>query len=148
MTTDQIAHLALIVSAASLMVSIVSLHRDRHVVRARAVAITPLSGLPELNISVSNGGKRAISINHVLLQPPGHPGLYLNFLQAGQNRIDVGESRSCQIRPTSLPVKWNTVQELHSLDVYVVDAIGKRYKATFNGKRRALSWFKWLRGRE
>lgn len=144
MTTDQIAHLALIISAASLMVSILGLYRDRHVVRARAVAITPSNGLPELNISVSNSGKRAISINHVLLRPPGHPGLYVNFLPNGQNRIDVGESRSCQIRPIGLPVTWTTVQDLHRLDVYVVDAIGKRYKATFTGKRRAWAW-PWLK---
>lgn len=146
MTTDQTAHLALIISAASLMVSILGLYRDRHVVRARAVAITPSNGLPELNISVSNSGKRAISINHVLLRPPGHPGLYVNFLPNGQNRIDVGESRSCQIRPIGLPMTWTTVQDLHRLDVYVVDAIGKRYKATFTGKRRAWHWLKRLRG--
>jgi hypothetical protein len=50
-----------------------------------------LSGLPELNISVSNSGKRAISINHVLLQPPGHPGLTSIFCQPDKTALMSGK---------------------------------------------------------
>lgn len=142
MATEQIAYLALFVSIASLVVSFLNLYRDRHVVRVRAVAVVGLDGVPELNVSVSNSGKRPISITHVLLRPPRHPGLYLNFAANGQNRVDVGESRSCQIRPTGLPVTRSTLRELHSLDVYVKDAVGKLHKATFQGKKGPCSWLK------
>ncbi|WP_139163039.1 hypothetical protein [Desulfonatronum thiosulfatophilum] len=147
MTTEQIAYFALLSSIVSLVVSFLNLYRDRHVVRVRAVAVMDLNGVPELNVSVSNCGKRAISINHVLLRPPGHPGLYLNFSPNGQNRVDVGESRSCQIHPAGLPVKWATLQELHSINVYVEDAVGKQHKATFQGRKGPLSWLKRLAGR-
>jgi hypothetical protein len=107
-----------------------------------------LHGVPELNVAVSNSGKRPISINYVLIRPPGHLGLYLNFSNNGQNRVDVGERRSCQIRPAGLQVTWSTLQELHSFDVYVEDAVGKLHKATFQGKRRLLSWLKRLVGQQ
>jgi hypothetical protein len=145
-TTEQVALFALFISFCSLIVSVLSLHRDRHVVRARAAVVISPNGSPELNISVSNSGKRAISINHILLRPPDHPGMYINFLTPGENRIDVGQSKSCQIHPTGLPVTWKTVQDLQKIDVYVVDAVGKRYKANLNGKKKFWFWLKSLRG--
>ena len=117
-------------------------------VRVRAVAVVASDGVPELNVTVSNSGKRAISINHVLLRPPGHPGLFLNFSTNGQNRVDVGESRSCQIRPSGLPVTWSTLLELHRLDVFVEDAVGKRHKAIFQGKKGLWPWLNRLAGRK
>ncbi|MBB3825079.1 hypothetical protein [Xanthomonas arboricola] len=134
MTSDQIAYLALLASVISLIVSFLTLYRDRHVVSVRAVPVEDPIGIYNLNISVSNSGKRPISINHVLIRPSGEPGLFVNFAPHGQNRIDVGESRSCQISPTGLPISWSSIRELRKLDVYVQDAIGKQHKAVWEGK--------------
>lgn len=143
MNADQIAYLALMVSVASLVVSFMTLYRDRHVVRVRAVSFFDTQGVCNLQVTVSNSGRRPISINHVLLRPPGHPGLYLAFAPNGQNQVDVGESKSCQISPIGLPISvWTTLEELHKCKVFVEDAIGKQHKARFSGKRGLLSWFK------
>lgn len=137
MTAHHIAILALLVSAASLGISILALVGDRHMIQVRAVAVVGLDGIPDLDVTVSNSGKRAISINHVLIRTAGHPGLYINFSSKGNNRIDVGDSRNCRICPQDLPVTWSTVEELHKLEVFVEDAIGQRHKAVFQGKKRA-----------
>jgi len=136
MTSDQISYLALLASIVSLIVSFLTLYRDRHVISVRAVPIGNSNGSFDLNISVSNSGKRPISINNVLLKPSNHPGLFLAFAPNGQNRIDVGDSRSCQITSSSLsnlPVSWSSVKELRSFEIYVQDAIGKKHKATWEG---------------
>ena len=134
MTSDQIAYLALLASLISLIVSFLTLNRDRHVVSVRAVPVEDPKGTCNLHVTVSNSGKRPISINHVLIRPSGSPGLFVNFAPSGQNRIDVGESRSCQISPTELPTTWSSVRELRRLDVYVQDALGKQHKAVWEGK--------------
>lgn len=144
MTTDHVAYLALLASLVSLVVSFLTLYRDRHVVRATADAVINLQGVCNLIVSVSNSGKRPISINHVLIRPPGHPGMYINFSPNGQNRVDVGESRGCEICPTGLPITWANIEELHCLKVYVADAVGKLHKAPFHGRRSFLSRIKTL----
>ena len=70
--------------------------------------------------------------------------MYVNFSSNGQNRVDVGESRGCEISPIGLPVTWASLEELHSLEVYVADAVGKLHKATFQGKQGLLSRMKTL----
>lgn len=138
MTADHIAYLALLASLVSLVVSFLALHRDQPVVRASADAVIDLQGVCHLTVSVSNSGKRPISINHVLIRPRGHPGTYINFSADGRNRVDVGESRGCQISPLVLPVTWANIEQLHALEVFVADAIGKLHKANFQGKRSNL----------
>lgn len=142
MNSDYVAYLALIVSLFSLVVSFLTLYRDRHVVRARADAVVDLQGVCHLLVSVSNSGKRPISITHVLLRPPSHPGMFVNFSPSGSVRLDVGESKGCQINPTGLPVTWSNIEELRRLEVFVDDAVGKRHKATFSGNRTLSSWLR------
>ena len=141
MAPEQIAYLALIASIISLIVSFLTLYRDRHVFSVRAVPVGDSNGTYSLHVTVMNSGKRPISINHVLIRPPGQPGLFLNFAPNGQNRIDVGESRSCQIKPSGLSVSWSTSEELRSYNIYVQDAIGKKHMATWEsmGKIQALT---------
>tara|TARA_B100001059_G_scaffold214594_1_gene231476 strand:+ start:192 stop:614 length:423 start_codon:yes stop_codon:yes gene_type:complete len=139
MSSEYISYLALLTAIVSLVVSFLALHRDRHVVRVRAVPIGNIDGTFNLNVSVSNSGKRPISINHVLLKPKDHPGLFLAFSENGNNKIDVGESKSCQVDPRQLKGQlqkftWRTVQELRAIEVYVQDAIGKKHKAVWEGK--------------
>ena len=139
MNSDSVAYLALLVSLVSLVVSFLTLYRDRHVVRARADAVIDLQGICHLLVAVSNSGKRPISINYVLLRPPGHPGMFVNFSSAGPVRLDVGESRGCQISPTNLPVTWQNLEELRRLEVFVDDAVGRRYRADFNDNESSWS---------
>ena len=133
MTAEQIAYFALLASIVSLVISFLTLYRDRHVISVRAVPFESSKGVYNLNVTVANSGRRPISINHVLLRPPGDPGVFVDFAPNGQNRIDVGESRSCQVSPVGLPVSWSSVAELRGLDVYVQDAIGKKHKAVWEG---------------
>lgn len=142
MTSDYVAYLALLASLVSLVVSFLTLYRDRHIVRASADAVIDLQGICHLLVSVNNSGKRPISINHVLLRPHGHPGMFVNFSPSGAVRLDVGESKGCQISPTGLPVTWCNLEELRRLEVFVDDAVGKRYKATFNSNRTLSSWLR------
>lgn len=139
MDSEYVSYLALLTAIVSLVVSFLALHRDRHIVNVRAVPVGNLDGTFNLNVSVSNSGKRPISINHVLLKPKGHPGLYLAFSEGENKKIDVGESKSCQIDPRQLngqlqQFSWENVQELRELEVFVQDAIGKRHKATWEGQ--------------
>jgi hypothetical protein len=131
MNADQIAYLALLTSVISLVVSFLTLYRDRHEISVRAVPFESGIGVYGLHVSVSNSGRRPISVTHVLLRPPGKPGLFLNFSPEGACRIDVGEVRSCNISPTGLPVSWSNITELRGLDVFVQDAIGKKHKAVW-----------------
>ncbi len=139
MNSDSVAYLALLVSLVSLVVSFLTLYRDRHVVRARADAVIDLHGVCHLLVAVSNSGKRPISINYVLLRPAGHPGMFVNFSPTGPVRLDVGESRGCQISPTGLPITWQNLEELSRLEVFVDDAVGRRYRAAFNGNESLWS---------
>ncbi len=133
MTSDQISYLALIASVISLIVSFLTLYRDRHVISVWAVPVGDSNGIYSLQVTVMNSGKRPVSINHVLIKPPGHRSLVLNFAPNGQNRIDVGESRTCQIKPTGLPITWSSSEELRSFNIYVQDAIGKKHPAIWVG---------------
>lgn len=134
MDSNYISYLALITAVVSLIVSFVSLHRDRHVVTVRAVPIELEKGVLCLHVSVSNGGKRPISITHVLLRPEGKPGLYLNFAPEGFARVDVGEVRSCTVNPQGLPVTWTNAVELRKLKISVEDALGKKHDAKWVGQ--------------
>jgi len=131
MNTDQIAYLALLTSVVSLVVSFVTLRRDRHVISVRAVPIELTQGIFHLHISVSNSGRRPISVTHVSLQPPGKDGLSLEFSPQGACRIDVGEVRACSINPMGLPVSWASVAELRTFQIFVLDAVGKKHKAAW-----------------
>lgn len=133
MNADQIAYLALLTSVISLVVSFLALYRDRHEISVRAVPFESENGINSLHVSVSNSGRRPISITHVLLRPPGKPGLSLSFSPEGACRIDVGEVRSCNISPTGLRVSWSNITELRGLHVFVHDAIGKNHKAVWEG---------------
>ena len=140
MTPEQISYLAFLTSIVSLVVAFLALYRDRHIVSVRAVPVGNLDGSFNLNVSVANSGKRPISVNHVLIKPPSHPGLFLNFAPKGENRIDVGESRSCQINPSSLsnlPFSWRSVKELRTFDIFVQDALGKKHKAVWEGSGKS-----------
>lgn len=139
MTSEQIAYSALIASTISLIVSFLTLYRDRHVVSVRAVPVGDSNGIYSLHRTVMNSGKRPISINHVLIRPPCQPGLFLSFVPNGQGRIDVVESRSCQIKPDDLPVSWSTIKELRSFNIYALDAIGKKHLATWEGMGKILA---------
>lgn len=133
MNSDHVAYLALLTSLVSLVVSFLTLYRDRHVVRATADAEIDLQGICHLLVSVSNSGRRPISVNFVLLRPPSHPGIFVNFSPTGPVRLDVGESKGCRINPTGLPITWRHLEELRRFEVFVDDAIGRRYRATFTG---------------
>lgn len=134
MTSTEIAYFALLVSLLSLIVSFLTLHRDRHVLRAWAVPIQESDGLVYLQVTVSNSGKRPVSITHVLLRPAGHPGLFLDFAPKGHCKIDVGESRGCRIAPTGLPVTWSSVKEVRQIGIHVQDALGKLHRVRWQGK--------------
>jgi hypothetical protein len=142
MTSEEIAYLALLVSVVSAIMSFIALYRDRHVVRVLADALIDQAGICHLLVSVSNSGRRPISINHILIRPPNHPGVYINFSRDNQNRVDVGDSKGCQISPVNLPVTWSNIEELHTFKIYAADAVGKLHRATFNGKQNALSRIK------
>lgn len=133
-----IAFLALFVSLASLFVSSLALFKDRAVVKANAVAVQGKFGPPQLNINVTNKGKRPISITHILLKRSGTVGKFICFSE----RIEVGDIKATQLDPLHLPkvYQWNTLHELHNHDVFVVDSNGARHKATFHGKKSSWSW--------
>jgi hypothetical protein len=135
MTADQIAYLALLTSFVALVVSFLTLYRDRHVISVRAVPVETSTGVYSLHVTVSNSGRRPISVTHVLLVPPGHPGLYVNFGPTGSERIDVGESRGITISPIGLPISWKGVHELREFRVSVQDAIGKKHRAVWEGRQ-------------
>ncbi|MEC4723319.1 hypothetical protein RY831_29630 [Noviherbaspirillum sp. CPCC 100848] len=134
MTADQISYLALLTSVASLVVSFLVLYRDRHVVSVRAVPVEISAGVYSLHVSVSNSGRRPISVTHVLLVPPQQPGFSMNFGPNGTERIDVGERYSTTIDPAGLPTSWSTVGELRRFKVFVQDAVGKKHKAVWEGR--------------
>jgi hypothetical protein len=124
------AELALLVSVVSLVISFTALLRDRHVVRARAVAF----GRPEkwnLSVTVINSGKRPISITNVTIRPPDSPGISRGFLHNGSAaRIEVGASASTEIMPGDPLYCWGSDSPYH-YEITVEDAIGKTYKAKF-----------------
>jgi hypothetical protein len=134
---------ALLVSGGSLLVSLTALRRDRHVVTVRAVAFI-VHGAPWLSVTISNHGKRAISISHIFIRPIGKLGMGRNILLDGSGdvRIDVGQSFSLDIKPGDPVCCWSAEQELDYLIVEVEDALGKRYKARFP---KTLRWKRFRR---
>ena len=129
---------ALLVSVCSFLVSLTSLRRDSHLVTARAVAFI-MQGAPWLSVTVSNHGKRPISIAHIFVRPFGKPGMGRNIRLdgAGDVRIDVGQSFSLEIRPGDPICCWSSAEELNFLDVEIQDALGKNYSAAFP---KSLRW--------
>jgi len=134
MDDNAISYLALLTSVVSLVISFVTLYRDRHVITARAVPVQQNDGSFALHVSVANGGRRPIAGTYVLIRRRGDPGLFLDFVPNGQNRIDVGESRSCTITGIGLPISWSSSEELRAMNVYVQDALGKQHEARWEGK--------------
>lgn len=125
------AELALLISTASLVVSLTALRRDRHVVRARAVAFGSPTTNWNLSVTVMNGGKRAISVTHLTVRQPGMPGVSRSFLENGSPaRIEVGESATTNIVPGDPVYCWGSGNP-YGYEVYVEDALGKKYRATF-----------------
>jgi hypothetical protein len=104
-----------------------------HRISARAVPVETSTGKYSLHVTVSNSGDQPISITHVLLRPPGSPGVWVNFASSGQVRLDVGERKSANIDAVSVPINWQSVDELRSFDVFVQDALGKNHKAVWEG---------------
>jgi hypothetical protein len=133
MDDNTISYLALLTSVVSLVVSFLTLYRDRHAVTARAVPFQQTDGTYSLHVTVANHGKRPIMVTHVLLKRPGDSGLSLNFEPNEGNKIDVGESRSCAISSKGLPTSWSSSEELRSMEVSVIDALGKKHRAKWVG---------------
>ena len=125
------AELALLISIGSLVVALTALMRDRHVVRARAVAFGSATTNWNLSVTVMNGGKRAISKTQVTVRRPGMPGVSRGFLANGSPaRIEVGDSASTDIVPGDAVYCWGS-GDPYDYEVFVDDALGKKYKASF-----------------
>ena len=133
------ALLALLVSIASLIVSFVALFRDRHALIASSVPVGSDTASWNLHVTVANGGRRPISINHVLLQRPNSSKrLFIDFQPAGQNKIDVGESKTKSVSPSAVAAAfgWSSSEELLRYKIFVVDALGKQHSAPFKKIKR------------
>jgi hypothetical protein len=125
------AEFALLISIASLVVSLTALMRDRHLVRARAVAFGSPTTNQNLSVTVMNSGKRAISVTHLTVRQPGMPGVSRCFrVNGGQARIEVGESATTNIVPGDPVYCWESGNP-YRYEVYVQDALGKNYRAFF-----------------
>ena len=125
------AELALLTSVTSLVVSLTALMRDRHVVRARAVAFGSPTTNWNLSVTVMNSGKRPISVTHLTVRRRGMPGVSRNFLANGDSaRIEVGESATTNIKPGDPVYCWGSSSP-YGYEIYVEDALGKSYKAAF-----------------
>ena len=129
MDDNAISYLALLTSLVSLVVSFLTLYRDRHEVAARAVPIEQSDGTFSLYVTVANHGRRLISIAHVVLERSGSPALFLNFGRNGQAKIEGGDSQTCAIAPNGLPLNWSNAEELRGIEVSVQDALGKKHRA-------------------
>jgi hypothetical protein len=127
MSSDYIAYLALLTSIISLVVSFLTLHRDRHVVKARG-SIYETTNEPEkwnLSISVSNAGKRPISVSFVTVRPKGMSGISVPFSEGGSVSIEVGGSAVANIMAGTPAALWRNPTEIADCDIFVQDALGK-----------------------
>lgn len=132
-----IAQVAVIISTIALVVSMYGILRDRHRVKARGVAFGGPGIQSNLSITVSNSGKRPISIVHLSIQRPGHPRLFRPFLNGSDARIEVGASASTSVMPGDALYCWSSVEELYSYEAAVHDALGRSYKVKYpRGTRR------------
>lgn len=129
--------IALVISGLSLVISFIALHRDKYSIQARAVPVQQgSSNTYNLELTVSNEGRRPVSITHVYLVPPPNPhtpGLFLPFALDGDNRIAEFDNKKRVIEPQGLPITWTTADELRLFTIYVEDAVGKRHKAFWEG---------------
>lgn len=127
MSSDYIAYLALLTSIVSLVVSFLALYKDRHVVKARG-SIFGTPNEPEkwnLSISVSNGGKRPISVCFITVRPKGMPGMSILFSEGGSVPIEVGGSAVANIMAGTPAALWSNPAEIAACDIFVQDALGK-----------------------
>ena len=130
MSSDYIAYLALLTSIVSIVISFVALHRDKHVVNAKG-SIFGSPNDPEkwnLSISVSNSGKREISMSFVIVRPKGEPGKSLPFSPDGPIKIDVGGSAAMNILAGDSAALWDNPVDISALDIFVQDALGKDHR--------------------
>ena len=133
-----VATLALLISLLSLTLSFINLVRDRHVVRVRATPFwkTKNTLTPDgVEVTVSNHGKRPISISRIYAQQHGLPVVGRSFpvLSNEDVRIEVGQSASTRIVAGDPLFCWSNVGEFRLCRFVVEDALGKRYKVPPGG---------------
>lgn len=132
MSSDQIANFALCISLFSLLVSLFNLVRDRHVIKAHGSVFErhDKKGVYCLSISVSNSGKRPVSISFVLVRKKGVPGNFFDFTSGGKTpiEVDVGQCATMVLRGPVHNRDWNSGKEIREYKIYVVDALGKKHR--------------------
>lgn len=134
MLATVISALALVVSIGSAIVSVVALRRDRHIIKARSTAWEDQPGKWALTVTVSNAGRRPVSIAFVTVNVPNIGPRTRQFTANGNGnvRLDVGESTSTSvIFPSDKLAMWTSLDELRASKVLVQDALGKNYAALF-----------------
>ena len=124
------AKLALVISVLSLIISLINMMRDRHVVSASSRIVPGMGKCGDLQVTVSNGGKRSISITHIALSKRNHQFL-VDFSLNGPSRIDVGDSQTTRLPSQNPFISWNSGEELRKMKIHVVDALGKFHRARF-----------------
>lgn len=129
MSTEQIAYLALIVSIVALIINFVSLYRDKHVIQARRSLYTDSveSGIWNVSISVSNSGKRPITICFITVRIKGGSGVSVPFSNSGPVSIDVGEVATANIEGGKGAGVWHSLEELKECEIFVEDALGEKH---------------------
>lgn len=132
-----ISLLALLVSVVSLPISLWALIRDTHKVKAYSYGLFGLDQPRGLMIVVSNHGKRPISIERVILSRRVSwkevEVRVFPFSEAGECRIDVGQSSNAVLEPKKVGLTWENFEHFNSYKIQIEDALGKIYRAPYVG---------------
>lgn len=132
-----ISLLALFVALLSLVVSFLALARDTHKVKAYSHGLLGLGTPRGIAVVVRNHGKRPITIKRILISRREENGDILitpfPFSDAGERRLDVGESATATLESEKVRFDWKNFERLTDFKVQVEDALGQVHSAPYVG---------------
>lgn len=130
LNSDYLALLSLLASLVAIAVTFIPVLRDHPKIEARRSFVQDTPGTQEYNliVSVSNKGRRPITISFVLARRPGEPGKVFPFSPSGSAYLQNNGAASALVRADQCG--WRTSGEATNFEVFVIDSTSRQYRVS------------------
>jgi hypothetical protein len=136
MSSENISLLSLAISLAAFYVSFVAYRADKAVITVRVALLEDHLNLGKFNaaISVSNHGKRPVSLSLVRIRKPDGVSHWMQFSDNGSEKLDVGEVKSHVVSHSFFGASMKDHKEWFEHMIFVQDALGNLHHAPWSAE--------------
>ncbi|MDF3127384.1 hypothetical protein [Rheinheimera sp. 1928-s] len=144
MSSENISLLSLAISLAAFYLSFIAYRADKAVVSVRATLFEDHSNLGNFDavISVSNHGKRPVSLSFVRITKPDGQSFWVPFNANGGEKLDVGEAKSHVVPHSFKGLSVRDHKEWFEHMLFVQDALGGLHYAPWPGQGKIKTTIK------